>query len=161
MNGINKAIILGRVGMDPKTQTFANGSMAANFTMATTERGFRTKSGQEVPERTEWHNICVFGNLAGIVANYVRKGSQLYVEGKIRTRNYDDKQGVKHYVTEIIADEIQLLGSKNEDGGGAAAPISAEQYPPRPVAQSPQSVYEQQYARDLAAEMNGNKDLPF
>lgn len=113
---VNKVILLGNVGKDPETKVFENGQVS-NFPLATSERGYKTANGTEVPERTEWHNIVVWGGLSKVVDNYVRKGRQLYVEGKIRTRSYDDATGNKRYITEIVADNIELLGGRNDDNG--------------------------------------------
>ena len=120
MNGINKAIILGRVGADPKVTVFQNGGKCAQFTLATTERGFRTNDGREVPERTEWHNIVCYGNFVSVVQDYVRKGSAIYVEGKIRTRKYEDQNHIDRYVTEIFIDQLQLLDRKQDSTQGAS-----------------------------------------
>ena len=101
---LNKAMLMGNVGKDPDVRT-ANGEKVANFTLATTYKG-----GDK--ENTEWHNIVVWGKKAEVIEKYVRKGSPLYVEGMIRTRSWDDQQGVKRYTTEIVAHTIQLLGGK-------------------------------------------------
>ena len=108
----NLVILIGRVGSDPIIKTFDNGDKIASLSLATTERGYTTKDGREVPERTEWHNIQFFRGLATVVEMYVKKGALLYVEGKIKTRSWE-KDGVKHYVTEIIVDEMKMLGSKS------------------------------------------------
>src|SRR5690606_40987561 len=110
----NKAILVGNVGRDPEIRYFDNDQAVANFSIATTERAFKTRDGQEIPERTEWHNIVAWRGLAKIAENYIKKGTQLYIEGKIRTRSYDDANGVKKYATEIVADVIQLLGRKSD-----------------------------------------------
>jgi single-strand DNA-binding protein len=112
--GVNKTILLGRVGQEPKVGALPNGSAACNFSLATSEV-WKDKQTGEKQERTEWHKITVFGKLAEIAGNYVKKGSMIYVEGKLRTRKWN-KDGVDHYVTEIIADDIQFTGS----GGGNA-----------------------------------------
>ena len=111
---VNKAIILGHVGKDPETKHFDNGQITS-FSMATTERGFTTKAGVKVEDRTSWHNISVRGGLAKVVEQYVKKGDQLYVEGKIITRSYD-KDGEKRYVTEIQVDNLEMLGKKGDSG---------------------------------------------
>lgn len=112
--GVNKTILLGRVGQEPKVGALPNGSAACNFSLATSEV-WKDKQTGEKQERTEWHKITVFGKLAEIAGNYVKKGAMIYVEGKLRTRKWT-KDGVDHYVTEIIADDIQFTGS----GGGNA-----------------------------------------
>lgn len=106
---VNKAILLGNVGKDPEVRD-ANGVKVAQFTLATSERGYTRKDGMQVPERTEWHNIVCWRSLAEIVEKYVRKGAKLYIEGKITTRSWDDQQGTKRYITEIVADNIEMLG---------------------------------------------------
>ncbi len=108
---INKAILVGNVGNDPKTQTYSNGNVA-QFSLATTERGYTLQNGTQVPDRTEWHNCIAWGKTADVVAKYVHKGSKLYIEGKIKTRSYDDSQGRKGYVTEIHVDVMELLDPK-------------------------------------------------
>jgi single-strand DNA-binding protein len=108
MNGVNKAIILGRVGQDPEIRE-TNGMCMAQMSVATTERGYITKSGKEIPEKTEWHKVVFFGSLAKVVEKYIHKGSVIYVEGKIRYRSYEDKSGNRKYATEINADSIQML----------------------------------------------------
>ena len=108
----NLVILIGRVGADAVIKTFDNGDKIASLSLATTERGYKTKDGREVPERTEWHNIQFFRGLATVVEMYVKKGALLYVEGKIKTRSWE-KDGMKHYVTEIIADEMKMLGGKS------------------------------------------------
>lgn len=116
---VNKVILIGNVGKDPEVRYLENDVSVANFPLATTERGFTSRSGQEVPDRTEWHNIVAWRGLAKIVESYVKKGSPLYIEGKLRTRSYDDKDGNKRYTTEIFADNIELLGRKSDSDGSA------------------------------------------
>ena len=121
---VNKVILVGNVGRDPEVRYVDQNTPVANFTLATTERGYTTQSGTVVPERTEWHNIVVWRGLAKVVENYVRKGTSLYIEGKIRTRNWTDQNGMTRYTTEIYADELQLLG-KRPDGG--VTPLATSQ----------------------------------
>lgn len=111
---INKAILVGNVGNDPKTQTYSNGNVA-QFSLATTERGYTLQNGTQVPDRTEWHNCIAWGKTADVVAKYVHRGSKLYIEGKIKTRSYDDNQGRKCYVTEIHVDVLELLDPKSSN----------------------------------------------
>ncbi|MBR8534820.1 single-stranded DNA-binding protein [Carboxylicivirga mesophila] len=124
---VNKVILVGNVGKDPEVRYLDNDVAVANFSLATTERGYTGRDGQTVPDRTEWHNIVAWRGLAKVVENFVKKGTQLFIEGKIRTRSYDDKDGNKRYVTEIYADNLQLLGRKSdnpatgEQGGGMAS----------------------------------------
>lgn len=109
---INKCIVLGRVGKDPEIKQFDGGSKAS-FSVATTERGYTTKNGVSVPEKTEWHNIVCWKGLATIAERFVKKGDLIYIEGKINTRSWES-DGKKHYMTEIVADNIELLGNKSE-----------------------------------------------
>ena len=110
---VNKVILVGNVGKDPEVRYLEKNLVVANFSLATSEKGFTTQSGIQVPERTEWHNIVAWRLLAEFSEKYIHKGSQIYVEGKIQTRTYE-KDGIKRYVTEIYADTIQLLGKKPE-----------------------------------------------
>ncbi|HET7348111.1 MAG TPA: single-stranded DNA-binding protein [Acidobacteriaceae bacterium] len=112
---VNKAILVGNVGKDPEVKFLPSGSPVANFTLATSER-FKDKSG-EFQERTEWHNIVAYQRTAEIIRDYVKKGSKLYVEGRIQTRSYDDKNtGQKRYFTEIIVNDLVLLSGRGEGG---------------------------------------------
>ena len=132
---VNKVILVGNVGKDPEVRYVDQNTPVANFTLATTERGYTTQSGTTVPERTEWHNIVVWRGLAKVVENYVRKGTSLYIEGKIRTRNWTDQNGATRYTTEIYVDELQLLGKRPEGGvAPLVTPQSSFQQPaPQPV----------------------------
>ena len=109
MASINKATIIGFVGQEPKLDTLQTGTKVASFSVATTEKGYTTQGGNTVPDRTEWHNIVLWGKLAEIAGQYLHKGSSVYIEGKIRTRSYDDRNGIKRYVTEIHGDIMQML----------------------------------------------------
>lgn len=121
---INKAILVGNVGKDPEMRYFERDNdkknSVATFTLATTERGYTLANGTQVPERTEWHNIVAWRGLAELAEKYIRKGSQLYVEGKISTRSWE-KDGITRYTTEIVAESIQLLGAKRTDIGPIAS----------------------------------------
>ena len=109
---INKVILVGNVGKEPEIRHLESGASVASFTLATSER-YRDKSGA-VQELTEWHNIVAWRQLADLAGNYIHKGTQIYVEGRIRTRSWDDQNGQKRYQTEILADVIQLLGRKGD-----------------------------------------------
>lgn len=111
---VNKVILLGNVGKDPEIKYFDNDRAVASFSLATTERGYRTSNGIDVPEKTEWHNISCWGGLAKIAEQYVKKGDPLYIEGKIRTRSYDDKNGNKRYFTDIHVENLEMLGRKSD-----------------------------------------------
>ncbi|MBQ0007478.1 MAG: single-stranded DNA-binding protein [bacterium] len=106
---VNKVILIGNVGKDPDVRYLENDVRVANFPLATTERGYTMSNGTQVPDRTEWHSIVVWRNLAEIAEKYIHKSTKLYVEGKLKTRIYDDKTGVRRYITEIYADNIQIL----------------------------------------------------
>lgn len=112
---VNKVILVGHVGKDPDIRYIEKNVAVANFTLATTEKGYALQNGTQVPDRTEWHNIVAWRGLATTAEKYIHKGTQVYVEGKIQTRSWE-KDGIKRYTTEIIADSIQLLG-KRPDGG--------------------------------------------
>jgi len=114
--GINKVILIGNLGADPETRAMPSGTTVANLRIATSE-SWRDKQSGEQQERTEWHRVALFGRLAEIAAEYLRKGSQVYIEGSLRTRKWQDKQGNERYSTEIIGNEMQMLGGR----GGAAA----------------------------------------
>jgi len=115
---VNKVILIGNVGKDPDIRYFDNGSAVANFPLATTERGYTAANGTQIPDKTEWHNVVCWRGLAKVVEQFIRKGSQLYIEGKIRSRTYDDQNGVKRYVYEIYADNLEILGKRGDAAGG-------------------------------------------
>ncbi len=123
--GVNKAIILGSLGQDPDIRYTAGGAAVANISIATNEQ-WKDKESGEMQERTEWHRVVFFGRLAEIVGEYLRKGSQVYVEGRIQTRKWQDKEGKDRYTTEIVANEMQMLGSKS---GGTAASFDQSPQP--------------------------------
>lgn len=110
MSGVNKVILIGNLGKDPEVRTFEGGNMVANFTLATTEV-FRDRSGNKV-EQTEWHNIAMWGKLAEIAGKILRKGAKVYIEGRIKNRSWEDKEGHKKYITEIVAENFTLLGPR-------------------------------------------------
>ena len=116
--GVNKVIIIGNLGQDPETRYMPSGSAVTNFTVATNE-SWKDKQTGEQKERTEWHRVSMFNRLAEVAAEYLRKGSQVYIEGKLRTRKWQGKDGNDRYTTEIIADEMQMLGGGGEFGGGS------------------------------------------
>ncbi len=117
MASVNKVIIVGNLGRDPEMRTFPSGDQVANVTIATTDR-WRDKNTGENKEATEWHRVVFNGRLAEIVGQYLRKGSQVYVEGSLRTRKWTDQSGVEKYSTEIRADAMQMLGSRQGAGQG-------------------------------------------
>ncbi len=117
--GINKVIIVGNLGQDPETRYMPSGAAVTNFTVATNE-SWKDKQTGEQKERTEWHRVAMFNRLAEIAAEYLRKGSQVYIEGKLRTRKWQGQDGQDRYTTEIIADEMQMLGGRGGGGGGGS-----------------------------------------
>ena len=117
--GVNKVILIGNLGADPETRYTASGSAVTNISLATTDR-WRDRQSGESQERTEWHRIVFFGRLAEIAAEYMHKGSQCYIEGRIQTRKWQTQDGQDRYSTEIIANELQLLGGRSTSGGGAS-----------------------------------------
>ncbi len=114
--GVNKVILVATVGKDPEVKYMPSGGAVVNLTAATNE-SWKDKQTGEKKERTEWHRLTFYNRLAEIVGEYVRKGSQIYIEGRLRTRDYE-KEGQKHYVTEIMVDEMQMLGGRGGAGGG-------------------------------------------
>lgn len=172
---LNKVMLIGNVGRDPEVRYLdgnagmagAGNSKVASFTLATTER-YRDRSG-ELRENTEWHNIVVWRNLADTAEKFVKKGTQLYVEGRLRTRSWTDQTGAKRFTTEIVADTFQLLGRRQDgqgaqDGGYAPAPQPSYQqqrpaYQPAPAAQPIQSP-QPMPTPDFSAADNAD-DLPF
>ena len=130
---VNKAIIVGNLGSDPELRHTTPGTAVCNFSVATSER-FKDRGGEQ-QEKTEWHNIVAWRNLAEICSSYLHKGKQVYIEGRIQTRSYDDRDGNKRYITEIVADQMVMLGSKSgmdtQNGndstrGGDSAPFASD-----------------------------------
>jgi len=129
MPSLNKATLIGHLGRDPETRTLANGDAVTNFSIATSE-SWKDKTSGERQERTEWHNIVMFRKLAEIASEYLKKGSLVYIEGKITTRKWTDKEGKDRYTTEIVADEMKMFGGsrqerEQEDTAPAPAPAPA------------------------------------
>jgi single-strand DNA-binding protein len=117
MASVNKVILVGNLGADPETRYLPSGDAVANIRLATTDR-FKDKTSGEMKELTEWHRVSFFGRLAEIVNEYLKKGSSVYIEGRIRTRKYTDQAGVEKYATEIVAEQMQMLGGRSGAGGG-------------------------------------------
>jgi single-strand DNA-binding protein len=114
--GVNKVIIVGNLGQDPETKAMPSGMTVCNLRIATSE-SWKDKQTGEMKEQTEWHSVAMFGRLAEIAGEYLRKGSQVYIEGRLRTRKWQDKQGNDRYTTEIVANEMQMLGARGGMGG--------------------------------------------
>jgi single-strand DNA-binding protein len=119
--GVNKVILVGHLGSDPETRYMPSGGAVTNLRLATSE-AWKDKTSGEQQERTEWHNVAMFGRLAEIAAEYLRKGSQVYIEGRLRTRKWQDREGHDRWSTEIVAGEMQMLGGR---AGGGSAPAAA------------------------------------
>lgn len=148
MSGINKVILVGHLGRDPEIRTFEAGTKRASFSLATTEYR-KDKDGNRV-ELTEWHNIVCWRNLAEIAERYLSKGKLIYLEGRLRTRNWDDANGIKHYITEIEANTFTMLGSKNNEESTVTQTINkTEQTQPVPPEDK------------IEPEENFSDDLPF
>lgn len=145
---LNKVMLIGNVGKDPDVRYLDNGVAVASFPLATTERGYKLQNGTEVPERTDWHNIVLWRGLAEIAEKYVRKGDKLFIEGKIKTRSYDDQNGIKRYITEIFADTMEMLSSRSVSGG-------------QPIASSSAAVTGAQQMAPEAGTVDATEDLPF
>ena len=133
---VNKVILIGNVGQDPKVTYFDGGACVAQLRLATTERGYTLQNGRQVPDRTEWHNLVFRNRLGEIVDKFVHKGDKLYVEGRIRTRSYDDQNGAQRFITEIFVDNMEMLTPKGGDAPTVApAPVQPAQ--PQPVQNNP------------------------
>ncbi len=124
---VNKVMLIGNLGRDPEMRALPSGQQVANFSLATSRR-YKDRDGNRKDE-TEWHNIVVFGKQAEIAGQYLTKGKMIFVEGRIQTRSWDDKEGKKQYKTEIICDNFQMLGSRGDGGGGGGARDSAQSAP--------------------------------
>ena len=139
--GVNKVILVGNLGNDPEVRYMPNGNAVANLSIATSE-SWKDQQGQ-LQEKTEWHKVTMYRRLAEIAGEYLKKGSQIYLEGKLQTRKWQDQQGNDRYTTEIIADQLQMLGGRNESGGsqGGGAQGGGYQQPPQ-GSQNNQSGYQ-------------------
>jgi single-strand DNA-binding protein len=166
MAGVNKVILVGHLGKDPEIRSISNDRKVAKFTLATTE-SYKDNSGQRV-ESTEWHNVEFWGPIADVIERFLKKGSQVYVEGRIRTRSYDDKEGIKRYVTEIVGQNMTMLGGK-PSGGGNANESQPDYHEPAPYSNTNTrdntSFGAKPVGRDtpppFAAPDQGEDDLPF
>ncbi|MDX2312833.1 MAG: single-stranded DNA-binding protein [Gammaproteobacteria bacterium] len=151
--GVNKVILVGNLGADPETRYTAGGSAVTNVRLATTD-AWKDKQSGEQQERTEWHRVVFWGRLAEIAAEYLRKGSQIYVEGRIQTRKWQDKDGQDRWSTEIVGNEMQMLGGRG-GGGGQSAP------PDFDGGQSEDSGASRGSAKKAAAVEDFDDDIPF
>jgi single-strand DNA-binding protein len=130
MASINKAILIGNLGGDPELRYTSNGTAVASFNIATTER-YKDKNGEQ-QERTEWHSIVCWGRMGELANEYLRKGRSVYIEGRIQTRNYEDKDGIKRYKTEIVAQQMQFLGGRGQESSQAARSDDSSATQPEP-----------------------------
>ncbi|MGI6793689.1 single-stranded DNA-binding protein [Bacteroides sp. KG68] len=149
---VNKVILIGNVGKDPEVRYLDSGIAVATLSLATSDRAYTLANGTQVPERTEWHNLVFWRGLAETVEKYVHKGDKLYVEGKIRTRSYDDQAGVKRYVTEIFVDSMEMLTAK------VTTPGATSNIPQGGGGMQPQQPTQSQIT---PAQDNPADDLPF
>lgn len=152
---INKVILVGNVGKDPEIRHLDSGVAVANFPLATSEN-YTAKNGDKVTS-TEWHNIVMWRGLAEVAEKYVTKGKQLYIEGKIKTRSYDDKEGNKRYITEVVADVMQMLGSRSENQQNESKPEPSS----KENIQSGSSSNFAAASEPEADDQGGDDDLPF
>ena len=153
--GVNKVILIGNLGADPETRSMPSGMTVANIRIATSE-SWKDKQSGEQKERTEWHNVALFGRLGEIAGEYLRKGSQVYIEGSLRTRKWQDKEGRDRYTTEVIANDMQMIGGRGGaggggGGGGGGAASSGGGYEPRerPAAAEPSGVGAEAFDDDI------------
>lgn len=142
MAGVNKVILIGNLGKDPEVRYLEGGTAVAKFTLATSEN-YKDKTSGERKTLTEWHNIVVWRGLAEVAEKYLKKGSQIYIEGKLRSRQWQDKDGVNRYTTEIVADTLQMIGKKDDSAGNAQNQSSSTSSP------------------DIEQNNNFEDDLPF
>jgi len=155
---VNKVILVGNLGKDPEVRYFENGGVVANFSLATSE-SFKNKNGER-ETRTEWHNIVLWRGLAEVAEKFLRKGSQIYIEGRIRTRSWDDQNGGKHYTTEIYGDVVQMLGKRPDEQPAPLAPIANQSNNSSQAISAP-AVTAQQYADNDLSPLDSADDLPF
>jgi single-strand DNA-binding protein len=155
--GVNKVILVGNLGADPETRSMPSGMTVTNIRIATSE-SWKDKASGAQQERTEWHSIALFGRLGEIAAEYLRKGSQVFVEGKLRTRKWQDKQGNDRYTTEIIADNMQMLGARG--GGGSGGTGGGAERGAAPGA-APREEYDQSPAPAGGGKEDFDDDIPF
>ena len=158
MASVNKVILIGNLGRDPETRYTADGAAITNITIATSDR-WKDKASGEMKESTEWHKVAFFGRLAEIAGEYLKKGRPVYVEGRLRTRKWQDKEGQDRYTTEIVAENMQMLGSREGMGGGGAEFDGAGDEPRAPArapASKPASA-----AKPASSMADMDDDIPF
>jgi single-strand DNA-binding protein len=146
--GINKVILVGNLGADPETRALPSGTTVANIRVATSE-SWKDKQTGDMKEQTEWHHVAMFGRLGEIAGEYLRKGSQVYIEGRLRTRKWQDKQGNDRYTTEIVANEMQMLGGRGGGGAGGEAREARESREPKEAGAVPTSTERDEFDDDI------------
>ena len=156
--GVNKVILIGNLGQDPEVKYMPNGNAVANITVATSESWKDKNTGEQV-DKTEWHRVVFFRRLAEIVGEYLKKGSKIYIEGKLQTRKWQDKNGADHWTTEVIASEMQMLDSR----GGGSSDFNQSQGQGAPSQSAPQSGQQSAPSQAAPAPMNNDfdDDIPF
>lgn len=157
MAGVNKVILLGNLGKDPEVRTLENGVKVCSFPLATSESYKDRNTGQTIT-RTEWHNVVMWRGLADVAERFLEKGKQIYVEGKIQTRSYQDKEGNQRYMTEVVANEMTMLGGKSSDSGDSGSSTGRSEQRAEPVGQNSGNTTSQQGSSNLEEEED---DLPF
>jgi single-strand DNA-binding protein len=168
MASVNKVIIVGNLGRDPEMRSFPSGDRVANVTIATTDR-WKDKTSGEMKEATEWHRVVFNGRLAEIAGEYLRKGSQVYLEGSLRTRKWTDKDGVEKYTTEIRADQMQMLGKRegmggpsgDDDGGGGYDSAPRRSAPPSRAPASAPAAQRPAASKPASGFDDMDDDIPF
>lgn len=153
MASVNKVIIVGNLGRDPEVRYSADGVAICNISVATTS-AWKDKNTGDKREETEWHRVVFYGKLADIAGEYLRKGRSIYVEGRLKTRKWTDKDNIERYTTEIVADQMQMLGGREDGGSGSSAPAAQNQRQER----QPQRAQNQQTQANLS---NMDDDIPF
>ena len=152
---MNKVMLIGNVGQDPKVTYYDADQAIAQLSLATTERGYTLQNGTQVPDRTDWHNLVFYRNLAKVVEKYVRKGDKLYIEGRIRNRSYDDKAGRKHYIAEIQVENMEMLTPKS------SAQVGRDGTQPAQSSATPSAEPQKDNHADRMSVDEGNSKLPF
>lgn len=158
---VNKVILLGNAGKDPEIRD-VQGVKVAQFTLATTDRAYTTKSGTQVPERTEWHNVVAWRGIADVCERYVRKGSKIYIEGKLTTRSWDGRDGTKQYRTEVVIENLELCDKPQQSQQGYQQGYQPQPAPaPLPGAAAPMQQQQQYQQPQQPFQGPGVNDLPY
>jgi single-strand DNA-binding protein len=160
MASVNKVIIVGNLGRDPEVRYTPNGSAVCNVSVATT-RSWKSKESGDKSEETEWHRVVFYDKLAEIAGEYLKKGRSVYVEGRLKTRKWQDKDGAEKYTTEIIATDMQMLGSREGMGGGAAADEGGGYERPAPAARPAAAAVNRPAAKSSSGFSDMDDDIPF